>query len=114
MATHYRTYTGEIADAVGTYGYPVGIGYENGDRMEQLRKDFAKAKTREEELAITKQMGGHRLERPAKDRLRTVLPAPHPGRQDQWMSDIRGHPVGSPLYLNQWWGDADKRGEDPR
>ena len=56
VATHYRTYTGDIADAVGTFGYPVGIGYENGDKMEQLRKDFAAARTREEELAITRKM----------------------------------------------------------
>ena len=43
VATHYRTYTADIADAIGTFGYPVGIGYENGDNMEQLRKDYAKA-----------------------------------------------------------------------
>ena len=113
VATHYRTYTGEIADAVGTYGYPVGIGYENGDRMEQLRKDFAKAKTREEELAITKQMADIAWSDPR----RIVFGQFFQLRiQDARIRDvdIRGHPVGSPLYLNQWWGDADKRGEDPR
>ena len=56
VATHYRTYTGDIAYAVWTFGYPVRIGYENGDKMEQLRKDFAAARTREEELAITRKM----------------------------------------------------------
>ena len=113
VATHYRTYTGDIADAVGTYGYPVGIGYENGDRMEQLRKDFAKAKTREEELAITKQMADIAWSDPR----RIVFGQFFQLRiQDARIRDvdIRGHPVGSPLYLNQWWGDAGKRGEDPR
>jgi peptide/nickel transport system substrate-binding protein len=113
VATHYRTYTGDIADAVGTYGYPVGVGYENGDRMEQLRKDFAKAKTREEELAITKQMADIAWSDPR----RIVFGQFFQLRiQDARIRDvdIRGHPVGSPLYLNQWWGDAGKRGEDPR
>ena len=113
VATHYRTYTGDISDAVGTYGYPVGVGYENGDRMEQLRKDFAKAKTREEELAITKQMADIAWSDPR----RIVFGQFFQLRiQDARIRDvdIRGHPVGSPLYLNQWWGDAGKRSEDPR
>jgi peptide/nickel transport system substrate-binding protein len=113
VATHYRTYTGDIADAVGTYGYPVGIGYENGDRMEQLRKDFANAKTREEEIAITKQMADIAWSDPR----RVVFGQFFQLRvQDKRLRDVdvRGHPVGSPLYLNQWWGDAGKRAEDPR
>ncbi len=111
--THYRTYTGDIADAKGEYGYPVGIGYENGDKMEQLKKDYTAATTREEELAITKKMADIAWSDPRgmvfgqffqlriqDNRIRDV--------------DVRGHPAGSPLYLNQWWGDAGKRAEDPR
>ena len=111
--THYKTYTGDIADAKGEFGYPVGIGYENGDKMEQLKKDFANATTRQEELAITKKMAdiawtdprnlvfGQFFQLRVQDkRIRDV--------------DVRGHPVGSPMYLNQWWGDAGKRAENPR
>ena len=113
VATHYRTYTGDIADAIGTYGYPVGIGYANGDNMDQLRKDFANAKTREEEVAITKQMADIAWSDPR----RVVFGQFFQLRvQDKRIRDVdvRGHPVGSPLYLNQWWGDAGKRAEDPR
>lgn len=113
VATHYQTYTGDIADAVGTYGFPVGIGYENGDKMAQLRKDFANATSRADELAITKKMADIAWSDPRRITFGQFFQL---RVQDKNIRDVdvRGHPVGSPLYLNQWWGDASKRAEDPR
>ena len=113
VATHYRTYTKDIADAIGTFGYPVGIGYANGDNMEQFRKDFANAKSRDEELAIAKKMADIAWSDPRRVHFGQFFQL---RVQDKRLRDVdvRGHPVGSPLYLNQWWGDAGKRSEDPR
>ena len=113
VGNQFRTYKKDIADAVRVWGYPVGKGYENGDKMEQLRTDFAFATSREEELAIAKKMGDIAWSDPrwvnfgAFFQLRIY-------DKDIMDADVRGHPVGSPMFLNQWWGDAGKRAEDPR
>ena len=81
--------------------------------MHQLRKDFANAKNRAEELVITKAMADLAWADPRRV---------HFGQFFQLRlfdknvrdSEVRGHPVGSPLYLNQWWGDAKKRAEVPK
>ena len=114
VATHYRTTDGTTnTETLGVAGYPYGVGYDTGDKMHQLRKDFANAKNRAEELVITKAMADLAWADPRRV---------HFGQFFQLRlhdinvrdSDVRGHPVGSPLYLNQWWGDASKRAEVPK
>ena len=115
FAVAFRTYAEDkdIADAVGVWGYPVGRGYEIGDKMEQLRKDFVAATDRAGQIAVTKKMSD----------LAWADPVWVPFGQfyqlriydkDIMDVDVRGAPVGGPMYLNQWWSDAARRAEDPR
>ena len=115
FAVAFRTYPldKDIADATGIWGYPVGRGYATGDKMDQLRRDFVFATSREEQVRITTEMSD----------LAWADPAWVPFGQfyqlrvydkDIMDVDVRGAPVGGPMYLNQWWGDSARRAEDPR
>lgn len=102
VATHYRvgetTYTEDSA---------------TGQTMTMLRDEFAAAATLEEQFAVTRKMADAAWADPRRITFGQFFQLRIYDRDLQDV-DIRGAPVGSPLFLNVWWGDSERRADDPR
>ena len=102
VATHYR---------VGETTYPEDS--ETGMLMTELKTRFAKAGTLEEQFAITREIADAAWADPRRVTFGQFFQL-RIYDKDIMDVEIRGAPVGSPLFLNMWWGDADRSAEDPR
>ena len=102
VATHYR---------VGETNYPEES--ETGALMTQLREEFAAASTLDEQFAVTRKMADAAWADPRRITFGQFFQL-RIYDKDLNDVDIRGAPVGSPLFLNVWWGDNDRRSDDPR
>ena len=102
VATHYR---------VGETTYPEESG--TGMLMKRLRDEFASAATLEEQFAVTRKMADAAWADPRRVTFGQFYQLRIYDKDLQDV-DVRGAPVGSPLFLNVWWGDADRRADDPR
>ena len=102
VATHYR---------VGETTYPEDSA--TGALMTRLRDDFAAAATLEDQFAVTRKMADAAWADPRRVTFGQFFQLRIYDKDLQDV-DVRGAPVGSPLFLNVWWGDADRRAEDPR
>ena len=102
VATHYR---------VSETNYPEDS--TTGILMTQLRQEFAAAGSLDEQFAVTRKMADAAWEDPRRVTFGQFFQLRIYDRNLQDV-DIRGAPVGSPLFLNVWWSDADRRADDPR
>ena len=102
VATHYR---------VSETNYPEDS--TTGILMTQLRQEFAAAGSLDEQFAVTRKMADAAWEDPRRVTFGQFFQLRIYDRDLQDV-DIRGAPVGSPLFLNVWWSDADRRADDPR
>ena len=81
--------------------------------MTRLRDDFAAAATLEDQFAVTRKMADAAWADPRRVTFGQFFQLRIYDKDLQDV-DVRGAPVGSPLFLNVWWGDDDRRAEDPR
>ncbi len=102
VATHYR---------VGETNYTEDSA--TGQLMTQLRAEFAAAPSLDEQFAVTRKMADAAWEDPRRVTFGQFFQLRIYDR-DLNDVDIRGAPVGSPLFLNVWWGDESRRADDPR
>lgn len=102
VATHYR---------VGETTYPEDS--ETGMLMTELKTRFAKAGSLDEQFAITREIADVAWADPRRVTFGQFFQL-RIYDKDIMDVEVRGAPVGSPLFLNMWWGDAERRAEDPR
>ena len=102
VATHYRVGETNYAEDSAT-----------GQLMTQLRADFAAAPSLEEQFAVTRKMADAAWEDPRRVTFGQFFQLRIYDKDLQDV-DVRGAPVGSPLFLNVWWDDEERRSEDPR
>ena len=81
--------------------------------MKQLREEFAAAANLDEQFAVTRKMADAAWADPRRITFGQFFQL-RIYDKDLNDVDIRGAPVGSPLFLNVWWGDNDRRSDDPR
>ena len=102
VATHYR---------VSETNYPEDS--ETGIVMTQLRDEFAAAGSLDEQFAVTRKMADAAWADPRRVTFGQFFQLRIYDKDLQDV-DIRGAPVGSPLFLNVWWDNAERRADDPR
>ncbi len=102
VATHYR---------VGETTYHEDS--ETGKLMTGLRSEFAAAATLDEQFGVTRKMADAAWADPRRVTFGQFFQLRIYDKDLQDV-DVRGAPVGSPLFLNVWWGDQARRSEDPR
>ncbi len=102
VATHYRV--GETTYAEDS---------TTGMLMTQLREEFAAAPDLEAQFAVTRKMADAAWEDPRRVTFGQFFQLRIYDKDLQDV-DVRGAPVGSPLFLNVWWGNGDRRADDPR
>ena len=102
VTTHYRVGETTYAEDSAT-----------GQLMTQLRSEFAAAPSLEEQFAVTRKMADAAWADPRRVTFGQFFQLRIYDKDLQDV-DIRGAPVGSPLFLNVWWGNEERRSEDPR
>ena len=102
VATHYR---------VGETNYAADSA--TGQLMTQLRSEFAAAPSLDEQFAVTRKMADAAWADPRRVTFGQFFQL-RIYDKDLNDVDIRGAPVGSPLFLNVWWGNEERRSDDPR
>ena len=102
VATHYR---------VGETNYAADSA--TGQLMTQLRSEFAAAPSLDEQFAVTRKMADAAWEDPRRVTFGQFFQLRIYDKDLQDV-DVRGAPVGSPLFLNVWWGESERRSKDPR
>ena len=102
VATHYRVGETTYAEDSAT-----------GQLMTQLRSEFAAAQSLEEQFSVTRKMADAAWDDPRRVTFGQFFQLRIYDKDLQDV-DVRGAPVGSPLFLNVWWGDSERRDKDPR
>ena len=102
VATHYRVGETNYAEDSAT-----------GQLMTQLRSEFAAAPSLDEQFAVTRKMADAAWEDPRRVTFGQFFQLRIYDKDLQDV-DVRGAPVGSPLFLNVWWGESERRSKDPR
>ena len=102
VTTHYRVGETTYAEDSAT-----------GQLMTQLRSEFAAAPSLEEQFAVTRKMADAAWADPRRVTFGQFFQLRIYDKDLQDV-DVRGAPVGSPLFLNVWWGESERRSKDPR
>ncbi len=102
VATHYRVGETNYAEDSTT-----------GQLMTQLRSEFAAAPSLDEQFAVTRKMADAAWADPRRVTFGQFFQLRIYDKDLQDV-DVRGAPVGSPLFLNVWWGESERRSKDPR
>ena len=102
VTTHYRVGETTYAEDSAT-----------GQLMTQLRSEFAAAPSLDEQFAVTRKMADAAWADPRRVTFGQFFQLRIYDKDLQDV-DVRGAPVGSPLFLNVWWGESERRSKDPR
>jgi peptide/nickel transport system substrate-binding protein len=94
-----------------TYNYPPDS--ETGKALLALKDEFAEVTSESDQLRIATEMSKLWQDNPSTTHFGQFFQL-RVYDKDIMDVDIRGAPVGSPLFLNQWWNDAKRRADDPR